>query len=895
MVEDGSNICRVFTFYSNFLPARKEAHNWKYCAFGTIDGIDVGSNIAKSDAEVLDCIWQEQTRFQKELSGTYNAERIYGVRCGDKEEEEEFWREDPEYPFLFFIRIQCEGDKNSLLERNNRSNLEHELSLDGKVKVISYLTYGNSDLFLVLKTRIYHDGTQIIHLMNQGMNLIFDSESVCFLKNSFSIMAVRHTWIDEMEPFQRKSLNEIRIERVCIRIIKAPNGDVAVLKSELEKRFPDATVERYSLLGVDDEMIVITRIGWSDFLSLYSMDDSTGMFCNSNKNYREHWAGLTTVIEEKALETEMSISDEKFSFIHDLSAAMKDSLTRISDHSEALENWYNSRKEALMEKLEKMPQQKNLKEINIILNSVPRYAGGLFNDYIFFSILPPLDFLLCLMQKNMDMGVLYMPDYYDFLKAFCMYVQGSLTSDRHSIQAIDFNSKLYEVPAKLIAFYSAHIAFVKKILSAVDVDGGEDPCEYEFLVAPGINNIVQVDELYCRASNNKRLMKVEIPEFCLYNLHDMMIILTHETAHYVGRTFRLREEVRYDSLLRSFSHVYVSYVRGWCLQKGVCQGVGDDAWKQVERRMKTMLHRALMRKLDKEYVCKVENEEGSGAYNFKRAMEKNKKYGKHMSQLRENIQMAMIDIVQYALENVFGPVLYEQDNVEEIFSYIKQASERYVVVHESDSTLMTSKTTMELLSMIYEEGFADLMAVLVLDMNAIEYVNSIINDVKRQNREIHRYYKTELLHRIAIVLECCIYNKIPGWDLTDRGSYRMEKEKHWTEAEMVAGIALTRCDRNRYQPVSPKRYHMDLENILCDDYVVREVRFYLMRCADKFHVYYDEVSDDMKTVRTMFKEFSSTQTKSAEEQIKQLIIMIEKSREEMLREDRKKMGECHER
>lgn len=32
--------------------------------------------------------------FQKELSGTYNAERIYGVRFGDKGEEEEFWRED---------------------------------------------------------------------------------------------------------------------------------------------------------------------------------------------------------------------------------------------------------------------------------------------------------------------------------------------------------------------------------------------------------------------------------------------------------------------------------------------------------------------------------------------------------------------------------------------------------------------------------------------------------------------------------------------------------------------------------------------------------------------------------------------------------------------------------
>ena len=67
-----------------------------------------------------------------------------------------------------------------------------------------------------------------------------------------------------------------------------------------------------------------------------------------------------------------------------------------------------------------------------------------------------------------------------------------------------------------------------------------------------------------------------------------------------------------------------------------------------------------------------------------------------------------------------------------------------------------------------------------------------------------------------------------------------------------------------------------------------------MRCADKFHMYYDKVSEDMNIVRTMFKEYSNTQTKSAEEQIKQLMNMIAKSRDEMLRRDQKKMGECHE-
>lgn len=93
----------------------------------------------------------------------------------------------------------------------NRQALEHKLSEAGDIKIITYLTYGNSDLFFVIKAREYEDGAQIIHAMNQGMNLILDSDSVCYLKNSFSIMAVKHDWIDEMDDNNRRKLNEKKL------------------------------------------------------------------------------------------------------------------------------------------------------------------------------------------------------------------------------------------------------------------------------------------------------------------------------------------------------------------------------------------------------------------------------------------------------------------------------------------------------------------------------------------------------------------------------------------------------------------------------------------------------------------------------------------------------------
>lgn len=885
------NICRVFTFFSNFLPAVQDEHKWDYCAFGTIDGINVGDNIAQEGQELLDCIWKEHTAFQKALSGAYNAERIYGVRFGDADTEKEFWDSDPEYPFLFFSRIQCEGDRLSLWNRNNRCQLEKKLSTDGRVRLITYLTYGNSDLFLVIKAHGYQDGIQVIHTMNQGMNLIFDSDSVCYLKNSFSIMAVKHDWIDNINDSQRMLLNQTKIDRVCIKIIKQPNEDGAELEKAIKQKtgLTDSDLERIAVLGADDEQIIIRNVGWGDFLSLYSKKN--GIFCNSNKEHRSIWAGSTTTIYDELPDCIQEFRKRDISFYKD-SAANEKNFESVKQEADLLKAKYISQKDILINSLnevQKLSSDRDFKEINIILNSIPRYAGELFNDYIFYSILPPLDFLLCLLQESLKKGFLNTEDYYAFLKAFCMCVQGSLTSDRHSIQAIDFNSKIYEVPAKLIAFYSAHIHFVKRILSAFDT-GDNHPCAYEFLVAPGISNVVYVNELYCHVSNEKRLMKVEIPEYCLYNLHDMMIILSHETAHYVGRKYRLRDK-RYYSILKNFSHIYVSYVRSWCLKEHLCQQTTDCTWDLVRQRMETILHRALERKKDENYVSAVENRSREGG--FEDVISQNETYGEHISQLQANIQMAMIDIVQFSLKNIFSPVLDDREKSEECLSVIKQASERYIIVHEAGSTLMSAKTTMDTLAMIYEEGFSDLMAILILDMDVEEYADCLFNDAKRQNWSLEDCYNSNLLYRVGAVLQCCINDEKTGEKLMKTLKKTPEE---MTAADQLIKQALLTFEKNRRDPIQPEKYHTHLHNILRDYHIVNEVWRYLLLCRQIFDKDYSRPSNeqpsndenDLNMIRTLFRNYSNIksgldgQLVSAEEQLAELMKIIWNSRDNML-------------
>ena len=96
---------------------------WEYCAFGAVDGIQVGGDIVcDRKIGVTECIWEEQQRFCETLRGNYIAQQIYAVRWDDPEEEQEFWNPEGEYAFWFFCRIQCGYHKAEMWK--NRGLLE---------------------------------------------------------------------------------------------------------------------------------------------------------------------------------------------------------------------------------------------------------------------------------------------------------------------------------------------------------------------------------------------------------------------------------------------------------------------------------------------------------------------------------------------------------------------------------------------------------------------------------------------------------------------------------------------------------------------------------------------------------------------------------------------------
>lgn len=875
------DICRAITFYNNILPATEEEQDWKYCAWGIVDGIAVSKNLEPADGKILDRICREKQELRNGLNGQYMAQQIYAVRYGDLKEDEMFWGQDEEekkegiateYPFLFFVRIQLEQSKEEFFSA--RTDFEEALSLENRTKVLIYLTYDNLDALLVIRAANYNDGVSLIDALGSNLGMTIDGKlRVLALKKSFSVFAVKHEWIDKLEDAEIKKYDTQKIDCACFSIRENQNNKAEEIEKKLRgiiKNNEDETNERSEgrtdnvirmpVLGVDDEQINVYNIGWGTFLKLY--DHKKGIFCNANTEYRPYWAGVTTSIRTKITP-----------IIGDLEAA------GITVHNETEsssdkkpKNYYADKIGELREKVNalrnEIPENPYTEDINVILNSLSRYQHNYFHDYVFFPILEPLNVLLDLMQKADGQ---FEEDYFKFLKGFCMYVQGSFHSDRYSIQSIDFNSKIFDIPEKLNCFYNAYMHEIKTMLCVKgEEEDIKDKHTYEFLVLPGLSEKMSVEELYPGVSNEKRLMKVELPQIAFYDFRTMMIILAHETAHYVGKKYRMRPD-RYNSVLRSFSHIFVKYVRFFCEKNRP----GDRSlWEEkifvIEEKMYTMLIEALTRNKNPEYW----NHRMKGfEQDIKDQMLKNETDEKYFFKIKTNTKIAMIDIVQQGLEPVFSPLRQYalEDDYDDLLELIREAAERFIAAPYKDSTLLSMETVWDMLEYIYKECFADMIAIEILGLKPAEYINAMINSAKQQRLNVDNILDSNNTYRISIVLLCMMDEKL---SLEKQKAALLNGCKDDCQCEKVMKRALMVLGKYLFQDSDSGQYDENEVFALRDHITMRNVYWYLKNCKKSFSDDLNEMhseninnEDGPKSVIENIKAIFSGNSKSEEERI----------------------------
>ena len=389
----------------------------------------------------------------------------------------------------------------------------------------------------------------------------------------------------------------------------------------------------------------------------------------------------------------------------------------------------------------------------------------------------PLDMLISkilLWEENEELQD--STEIYRFLTAINQMSQNLLRAEKQFMQVPELNPWYYHVPVKLNAFYAAFVYKVKTYLN--EKFGLRDEKfqlrhDYEFMLYPGMNERVVVTQVFHSSMDRNRLLLVEIPERQTFDPKYLMIVLSHEIGHFVGSKLRMRErryEVLKESLIRLVGlHTYLDYG----MSKFFTIDGLDDFINALIEEVSDYIE--LERK-----ISECENSE----------------FLKYDTILHtENLKAIISNGLGYFLEDcingknrIFGTIFedyfnvnykdshnYDYANLQKDRENFYDALNQYlfkiylntVGSDEGKTDAINIYIMIEALDSIIKESFADLVSILILELDFMEYFNSLIKSLKRI--EVKDIVKTIAIIRIALVTETMINPLNNGffWTMND--------------------------------------------------------------------------------------------------------------------------------
>lgn len=888
------DICRPITFHNQYIPLceSKDSKEWMYLAFGTVDGIDVGDDLFRADSQknsYLETIWEDQKKFAQNIRTSSISHRIYAIYTGDKDWEKKFWRNELRYPYKFFCRLQCCGNKEQSI--SNKQKLQKLLNIPDELMSCVYLTYDNSDLMIVLKSAQYGIGAAVINKLHNGVNLSMGDNQDCYLKSSFTVCAISRK-ILEKESLIAEMRSE-NIPKVYLKFIEKVQGNPEIIKQELDKALSKTCgqvkiTDTKPVLGADDQIIILENIDIKDLLRLYI--PQTGILSRENPLLYNNVANITTVIMTD-VEKQPGIEQIKFAPVRNW-----------NDEEES--HWKNVYKdiiEHIFKKLKSVDEECEYKELYTILNVLTKFTGELFNDYLLFPLLSPIDNLIDILVRNKKMCILMEEEegtkrlglnkefFYDFVKSFSMYVQSTVITDRHATQMMDFNEKIYDIPVKVNAFYNAYLYKVKNILNV------KGQYRYDLFVMPGMNSIVNVMELFPNHDlidqQKSRLIKVEVPEQSAYDIQNIMVILAHETAHYVGgETLRNREK-RYEVFCRSCAHIYTQYVRCVLMEKDLfIQDTELQEWEEIEDRVLDMISNGLERRENKRYWSKVLIPDADTKM-VERRYEEYVKKKQYASVMTTALEQVLTEIGPDAINGIFFPILfkYDSERQDDIIEEIWQITERFTVSHFEGTTRTTMKTMVDAIMQIYEETFADIVSVLLLKLGLKTYVTEIIKNIREQGMTVEQLEQSDALIRICLIMVAVINSKDCFEEMSERWIYELrdaekndtEKNEEWYEVSRDALRLWSECNAEPEKMTANRQaeYEKNILYALRDKEILNAALSYLKQCVQDIKVVSEQ--QNVQEIQELYAAFSKESKMSAEEQILKMVTFINQYRKQL--------------
>ena len=888
------DICRRFVLHNEFIPPTHKIHNWDYFAFGYIDGISVANkNIFSNDRGDLECLWKDSIYTKAELVEQESSQVIYGFRSEDEPGREEVFWEDmgdgTSYPFLFFIMIQFEdaGRKNLFSLFQYRKDVEQKYEVPDRVKAITYLTMDNSNLILVLRSRRYEDGAKIVDNFHRKELFYQSDHDVWKVKYSFTIPAVDRNYLNSSK---FDEVREQKLYRAYIYAMELTAGSIQPLYQELMEELKDELeikpeelrkkISKQSVLGYNDELIILSDIPWSAFLKLYR--DKSGILNHSNKKYQKLVSCLTTII---GFEQEPDLGRKD---------TFSDGWTETTDIQTAFFAFLQGRLVKFTEENKEHTECDSMfLSIYHLVNSLAKFEKDSISENMFlpsaFSVYLLIEILCEIFEDTalFDVDECYR-EYRMFLNGLNSYAQNPIRSDRQFTQVIELNVKTYNLPIKLNAFYNAFIFSVRDFLNVPGSSGEEH--SYEFLTCPGVSLHMYVEELFEGKSLDKRLFLVNIPESQIYNLEQMMVMLCHEIGHFVGGQVRERG-TRKTCLIKALACMMSQYYRGSIdLQMG-----GDDFWQEFELELFREIEKKYEEFYSSEIIEKIyaRNEQATDKQHHE-AAEKVAEYRQqrrdHSIVMKEALLSAAGRVIKGDENRLFRKMLYnsymnkyqeagnDKDNAERerkrVTKNIVEASKNLLQVGLENADSINIKNMIEALIYLCREGLSDIIAIMTLQLGMEQYMKIILKNAREQGqlKELLNQQISLVGIRISLVTACMVSEKKGrelgyGWEKNSvlPGDADMRTLIHNVQG-FINHFMGKGCDKNSCEWHNQYAY-----DYCCDWKLLLEIRKYLLKCRESCAELITQKKDELERVREIFNVSKAETIESAMLQIENVI------------------------
>lgn len=858
-------ICRPILLHNEFMPACHGERDWHYQVLGYHDGMTVENRFEILDVNSFKEMFNKCIEYEDKEMHPYFTQFFFCFHP-DGNKDNDFW--DSEYNFTFFSLLQLNNEK---IEEKRR--YLDDLNFDD-AKVISYYSLDNSDLIFAIKCNSCKMGFNIISKLH------INNENTLELRNSYTVLALKKEDINTSDKF--KEFNE-KIDILELRIVEKDSNSTLKLYDKLyyDLHHNDTCVDMTIALGTEDNVIIIKNLNWIDLIPFYQ-NGQTGILCNSNKAIDNYANAVSAKV--------MFLMQKNKKIISDIDNNL-DSSGKKRDISNLLCKVIYNNIESIYFKREKTngisnAEKKNLKMLASALWRF-EYAhnnGKVFSDYNFFPILESLYMFTELAKNTNDIPSNF---YYSFMKGMKLCTQNFTKPDRVYSQITDFNVRYFDVPAKLVLFYSAYMFYLKRVLNQLSCT--ENKCKYEFLVCPGVNSKTQVKEIFTREfpGDNKntllqnRLFFVEIPEQQIYSPKEMLIVLGHETAHFVGRTIRKREK-RFNYIIESCSHAvtislkhYVLYAENWD------ENYTDSPnWNLLEERLEEWIKYSINQYTNPEYLKQRYYE---STENNKELIERNQKFYnenyKHTDVLKKILCSSIEELLIKKGLEILGFTIWEglsgktaislnkQDDYERYSTVVNNAVYSFVDSHGRCTELSLEKVIDDII-FLFKECYADMICILILNLSMNDYLYSFVEVFKSGDYNLEYITNSILLPRIAIVIQAMHYgisnderstteNRVVYWN-NDELNKLKSKEVIKIEIESQKFWENLKKDPCYYRgEVTENTLLAHGVNIIYDSLIAKTVLRYLLECRNEFDKLVNDMNcknyEHLKNVRNFYK------------------------------------------